>query len=74
MKKVFKIAAIVIGVLIVLLLALPFLFRGKIADLVKTEGNKLDYGKLGKPAKSVVFLWAALIAVMIALYIFFNGH
>lgn len=41
MKKVFKIAAIVIGVLIVLLLALPFLFRGKIADLVKTEGNKM---------------------------------
>ena len=40
----------------------------------KPEGSKLDYGKLGKPAKSVVFLWAALIAVMIALYIFFNGH
>ena len=40
----------------------------------RPEGNKLDYGKLGKPAKSVVFLWAALIVVMIALYIFFNGH
>ena len=41
MKKVVKIAAIVVAVIIVLLIALPFMFRGKIAELVKTEGNKM---------------------------------
>ena len=41
MKKVAKIAAIIVGVFIVLLIALPLAFRGKIAELVKTEGNKM---------------------------------
>ena len=41
MKKVAKIAAIIVGVFIVLLIALPLAFRGKIAELVKTEGNKI---------------------------------
>lgn len=41
MKKVVKIAAIVVAVFIVLLVALPLMFRGKIAELVKTEGNKM---------------------------------
>lgn len=40
MKKVFKIAAIVIGVLIVLLLALPFLFRGKIATWSRPKATR----------------------------------
>lgn len=41
MKKVVKIAAIVVAVFVVLLIALPLMFRGKIAELVKTEGNKM---------------------------------
>ena len=41
MKKVVKIAAIVVAAFVVLLIALPLMFRGKIAELVKTEGNKM---------------------------------
>lgn len=41
MKKGLKIAAIVVGVLLLLMLILPFAFRGKITTLVKTEGNKM---------------------------------
>ena len=40
MKKGLKIAAITVGVIIILMLLLPFAFQGKIADIVKTEGNK----------------------------------
>ena len=39
----------------------------------KPQGNTLDYGKIAKPAMSVVILWALLILVMLGLYIFFNG-
>ena len=51
MKKGLKIAAIVVGVIIVLMLLLPFAFQGKIAGIVKTEGNKtlnaqFDFKKL----------------------------
>ena len=35
--------------------------------------NVLDFGKIGRPARLVVTLWAMLIVVMIGLYIFFNG-
>lgn len=51
MKKGLKIAAITVGVIIILMLLLPFAFQGKIADIVKTEGNKMlnaqfDFKKL----------------------------
>ena len=36
MKKGLKIAAIIVGVIIILMLLLPFAFQGKIADIVKT--------------------------------------
>lgn len=41
MKKVLKIAGITLGVLLILLLVLPFAFQGKIEKLVKQEGNKM---------------------------------
>ena len=41
MKKGLKIAAIIVGVIIILMLLLPFAFQGKIAGIVKTEGNKM---------------------------------
>ena len=41
MKKGLKIAAITVGVIIILIFLLPFAFQGKIADIVKTEGNKM---------------------------------
>ena len=41
MKKGLKIAAITVGVIIILMFLLPFGFQGKIADIVKTEGNKM---------------------------------
>lgn len=41
MKKGLKITAIVIGVILILMLLLPFAFRGKIEGIVKTEGNKM---------------------------------
>lgn len=51
MKKGLKIAAITLGVIIILMLLLPFAFQGKIADIVKAEGNKMlnaqfDFKKL----------------------------
>ncbi len=51
MKKGLKIAAITVGVIIILMLLLPFAFQGKIAGIVKTEGNKMlnaqfDFEKL----------------------------
>lgn len=41
MKKSLKITAIVLGSILVLMIVLPFAFRGKIESLVKTEGNKM---------------------------------
>ena len=41
MKKGLKIAAITVGVIIILMFLLPFAFQGKIADIVKTEGKEL---------------------------------
>ena len=41
MKKVLKIAGITLGVLLILILVLPFAFQGKIEKLVKQEGNKI---------------------------------
>ena len=44
MKKGFKITAIVIGVILILMFLLPFAFRGKIEGIVKLEGNKMLNG------------------------------
>lgn len=41
MKKILKIAGITVGVILILLLILPFAFQGKIEKIVKQEGNKM---------------------------------
>lgn len=41
MKKGLKITAIVVAVMLLLMLLLPFAFKGKIAGIVKAEGNKM---------------------------------
>lgn len=41
MKKSLKITGIVIAAILVLLIVLPYAFRGKIKDIVLTEGNKM---------------------------------
>ena len=46
MKKGLKIAGIVLAVILVLLLVLPFVFQGKIKDIVKAEANKSLNAKL----------------------------
>ena len=51
MKKFLKITGISVAVLFLLLLTAPFLFQGKIIEMVKTEANKMlnakaDFGKL----------------------------
>lgn len=51
MKKGLKITATVIGVIIILMFLIPFAFQGKIANIVKSEGNKMlnaqfDFKKL----------------------------
>ena len=38
MKKTLKIAGIVIGAFLLLLIVLPFAFRGKVETLIKQEG------------------------------------
>jgi len=40
MKKALKISAIIIGLLLLIILALPFVFKGKIEKTVKSEINK----------------------------------
>lgn len=51
MKKGLKITAIVVGAIIILMFLIPFAFQGKIADVIKSEGNKMlnaqfDFTKL----------------------------
>ena len=41
MKKILKISGIAVAALVVLLMLLPFAFRGKIESVIKSEGNKL---------------------------------
>jgi len=43
-------------------------------DHVRQEQNQLDYGKLNKPSERVIVLWGLLMAVMVTLYVIFNGH
>lgn len=44
-KKTMKTAGITLGVILLLLLILPFAFQGKLAKLVKEEGNKMLYAQ-----------------------------
>ena len=51
MKKILKVAGIVVAAMLALMIAVPFLFTGKIEQMVKQQGNALlnaqfDYGKL----------------------------
>lgn len=51
MKKTLKAGGAVLGIIMLLLLLLPYLFRGKMESLVKSEGNKMlnarfDFDKL----------------------------
>ena len=41
MKKFLKITAAVIAILLVLLMVLPYAFKGKIETIIKEEGNKM---------------------------------
>ena len=41
MKKFIKILGIIIGTLFVVMLIIPFALKGKVADIVKSEGNKM---------------------------------
>ncbi|MCD7901856.1 MAG: AsmA family protein [Bacteroides sp.] len=52
MKKGLKIILIVLAVLLVIMIVLPYAFKGKIAGIVKEEGNKMlnaqfDFNSLG---------------------------
>jgi hypothetical protein len=40
MKKLFKWIAIILGILLIILISVPFLFKDKIIAMVKTEANK----------------------------------
>lgn len=40
MKKAFKISAIAIGFIVLIIIALPFIFKGKIQKAVQSEINK----------------------------------
>ena len=51
MKKFLKITAIVIASIIILLMVLPYAFRGKIKEVIISEGNKMlnaqfDFGRV----------------------------
>lgn len=51
MKKFLKIAGAVIAIIVLLMITVPYFFRDKIEELVKTEGNKMlnaefDFGNL----------------------------
>lgn len=41
MKKILKITGIVLGIILILMIVLPFAFKGKIEGIVKKEGNKM---------------------------------
>lgn len=43
-------------------------------DKTGEKQNQLDYGKIPRPVPWVIGLWVALVAVMIILYVIFNGH
>ena len=41
MKRLLKIGGVVVAAFVVLLMVLPFAFRGKIESVIKSEGNKM---------------------------------
>lgn len=45
MKKSLKIAGIVLAIILIIMIIVPFAFRGKIEGKVKTEGNKMLNGQ-----------------------------
>ncbi len=47
MKKIVKIAAIVVAAILVVALVVPMLFKGKITQIVKAEANKMLVARLG---------------------------
>lgn len=47
MEKSLKIAAIIVGVVIILMLLLSFVFQGKTAGIVETESNKMLNAQFG---------------------------
>ena len=52
MKKLLKVVAAIVVATILLLVAVPYLFKDKIEEIIKQEGNKMldaefDFGKLG---------------------------
>ena len=57
MKKGLKIAAITVGVIIILMFLLPFAFQGKIADIVKTV-NAFSGGSVIKYSSFVIFIFS----------------
>lgn len=48
-KKGLKITGIVIGTILVIMLILPFAFKGKILEIVKKEANNMLNAKLDLP-------------------------
>ena len=51
MKKIMKLTGAVIAIIVLLMITVPYFFRDKIEELVKTEGNKMlnaefDFGNL----------------------------
>ncbi|KHJ39310.1 sodium/glucose cotransporter [Pedobacter glucosidilyticus] len=58
----------------VLLSVLAFIITITDKKGIANSANILDHRDLTKPSKTVWFLWILLIIVMIALYVFFNGH
>ena len=45
-----------------------------VLDKSSQTSNTLNFGAIARPTKRVSALWFMLIVVMIALYVFFNGH
>ena len=56
MKKIIKITGIVIGALFILLLVLPFIFKGKIIEIVKKEANNMLNAQLDFSDLSLSFI------------------
>ena len=45
-----------------------------VVKLTPEQQEMLDTSSLAKPTRRVWILWLALIAIMITLYLIFNGH
>jgi SSS family solute:Na+ symporter len=58
----------------VLLAVLAFLISWFDIKGRAASASQLNFGILPKPSRAVLLSWAILIAVMIGLYIIFNGH